>query len=146
NPLFSFYHDTLGWGIDSSVTWTHLTFRALVFGVPLLICFMYSTRPLRFGLGIGVLLLGATIYEHSIEQSDQGVIHSDRSYFGILRIRQSITRTRDGEISTRNTSLMHGTTHHGLNYQTPADLRRLATTYYHGNGPVGVVMRGIDWF
>src|SRR5262249_34242813 len=58
NPLFSFYHDTLGWGVDSSVTWTHLTFRALVFGVPLLICFMYSPRPLRFGLGIGVLLLG----------------------------------------------------------------------------------------
>jgi hypothetical protein len=43
-------------------------------------------------------------------------------------------------------SLMHGTTHHGLNYQTPEGLRRLATTYYHRKGPVGLVMERMNWF
>jgi hypothetical protein len=38
------------------------------------------------------------------------------------------------------TYLMHGTTHHGLNYQLPKGLRRLATTYYHARGPTGIIM------
>jgi hypothetical protein len=41
---------------------------------------------------------------------------------------------------------MHGTTHHGLNYQSPKGLRRLATTYYHRLGPVGVIMERFNWF
>jgi hypothetical protein len=44
------------------------------------------------------------------------------------------------------TYLLHGTTHHGLNYQEPAGLRRLATTYYHRMGPVGVIMERFNWF
>jgi hypothetical protein len=43
--------------------------------------------------------------------------------------------------------LLHGTTHHGLNYQAPQGLRRLATTYYHRHGPVGVIMeKRYNWF
>ena len=45
-----------------------------------------------------------------------------------------------------NTYLMHGTTHHGLNYQSPKKLRRLATTYYHRKGPVGIIMERLNWF
>ena len=47
---------------------------------------------------------------------------------------------------------MHGTTHHGLNYHYPdgsgdtQGLDRLATTYYHRDCPVGVVMEEINWF
>ena len=42
--------------------------------------------------------------------------------------------------------LMHGTTHHGQNYYEPEKLSRLATTYYHRWGPVGVVMERYNWF
>lgn len=41
--------------------------------------------------------------------------------------------------------LMHGTTHHGLNFQDPR-LSRLATTYYHRFGPVGAIMEQYNWF
>jgi hypothetical protein len=44
------------------------------------------------------------------------------------------------------TYLMHGTTYHGQNYQQPQGLRRLATTYYHRLGPVGVIMDHFNWF
>ncbi len=41
--------------------------------------------------------------------------------------------------------LLHGSTHHGLNFQIP-ELARLATTYYHRYGPVGYVMEPYNWF
>ena len=41
--------------------------------------------------------------------------------------------------------LMHGTTHHGKNYFDPPSLSRLATTYYHRWGPVGIVMERYNW-
>lgn len=41
--------------------------------------------------------------------------------------------------------LMHGSTYHGRNYQVP-ELERLATTYYHRLGPVGVIMERFNWF
>jgi len=46
---------------------------------------------------------------------------------------------------------MHGTTYHGRNYiyregTDNVDLSRLATTYYHRYGPVGVVMERFNWF
>jgi hypothetical protein len=69
---------------------------------------------------------------------------------------------RDGAPLMRATYLMHGTTHHGLNYQFPdrptklpigtgkdielPDMTRLATTYYHRDGPVGSVMERLNWF
>src|SRR5262249_28748342 len=46
------------------------------------------------------------------------------------------------------TYLMHGTTYHGRNYmyEKDYDLSRLATTYYHRYGPVGIVMERDNWF
>jgi hypothetical protein len=143
NPLLVFWYKTLNFSDQTAVRLTQYTYKILVFGVPLLICFLYSPRPLRFGLGLGALLLASTIYENA---HDEAVIHADRSYFGILQVRETVARTKGGEVVWSYTSLRHGTTHHGLNYQTPADLRRLATTYYHKNGPVGIIMREIDWF
>ena len=48
-----------------------------MFGVPSLICFSFSRRPMRFGLAIGAILLASTLYT-----SDQGqVLHAERSFF-----------------------------------------------------------------
>ena len=63
----------------------------------------------------------------------------------MLRVLKQENKLSDGR-TTMNTYLMHGTTHHGLNYQEPEELRRLATTYYHRNGPVGVIMEKMNWF
>jgi hypothetical protein len=146
NPLYRFWFSSMDFTPGGSYRAAQFTAQILVFFIPLLICFLYSPRPLRFGLGIGAILLAATIVRQSQEEA---LLHADRSYFGILRV-FGVSEGPDQEEKGRSgpfyTYLMHGTTHHGLNYQYPPNLRRLATTYYHRNGPVGVVMRRFDFF
>jgi hypothetical protein len=163
NPLFRFWYNVMAMSPNTAAWWAQNTYQFLVFGVPLLICFLYSPRPLRFGLGVGAILLANTLYVQTRERESwdplvsrsgevvawerRSVLHQDRSYFGILRVHEEARFDKEKEtLFWNNTYLMHGTTHHGLNYQRPRDLRRLATTYYHRNGPVGVIMRQIDWF
>ncbi len=114
-----------------------------------------------------VLLANATANPRSREER---VIYADRSYFGVLRVLQEGERITNKEIEELKVSpeelkligkktsegeivyyapyrsLLHGTTHHGLNFQLPKGLRRLATTYYHSKGPTGIVMDQLNWF
>jgi hypothetical protein len=105
--------------------------------VPLVIVVLFAGRPLRYGLGIGAVLLASGIYAWA---SDRGVVLADRSYFSIIRVEK-----RTDRFGTY-TTLMHATTNHGMNFQDPKELRRLATTYYHRASPVGYVMDKMDWF
>jgi len=96
------------------------------FGLLVLLCFTFSRRPLRFGLGVGVLLVTSTLY-----LGEEGrVLHTERSFFGIHRV------TLDP--SARYHVLLHGTTLHGMQSLDPA--RRLRPpTYFHATGPLGQV-------
>ncbi|MCI0460773.1 MAG: hypothetical protein L0Z62_27805, partial [Gemmataceae bacterium] len=154
NPIFVLWHKTLGLSGESAFRWGQVTFQVLVFGVPLFLCFLFFPRPLRFSLGIAGLLLANHLYRQNVERVVhlQGgftrldrVLHADRSYFGILKVREESLSSKT-EDRGAYTYLMHGTTHHGLNYQRPEPLRRIATTYYHRFGPVGVIMEKLNWF
>ena len=161
NPLFRFWYNIMAMSPGTAAWWAQNTYQFLVFGVPLLICFLYSPRPLRFGLGIGAVLLAHTLYVQTRERESWEPLGSGGQV--VAWVRQSCctrtavtsascesTRRRcdkdKDKIFQNDTYLMHGTTHHGLNYQHPRNQRRLATTYYHRNGPVGIIMRQIDWF
>src|SRR5262249_41241941 len=107
----------------------------VLYAVPLMICCFYYARPLRFGLGIGVLLI------HVLYPGQgRGTVYSARSYFGVIRVIE--TAPDKGELRGRlYTQLLHGTTDHGMNFLQPEDKKkhgdpkedfsRLATTYYH---------------
>ncbi len=163
-----------------------IAYLAIVFWIPLLIAVFFSMRNWRFGLTIGAILMTNLVWvedrrrvafaaDPAAETDPQaGLVHADRSYFGVLRVHQDVKHffpafirnleqitntkvnikslpvpTRDGKqeevYPVPNTYLMHGTTHHGLNYQAPQLLRRLATTYYHRKGPTGVIMERLNW-
>ncbi len=95
-----------------------------VFGVLGLVCLTFARRPLRFALGVGVLLLAGTLY-HGQEGRLQ---YAERSFFGISRVTLDPTG--------RYRLLMHGTTLHGMQALDPA--RRTAPlTYYYPTGPLG---------
>ncbi len=198
NPLFAFWHSSVGFGPGLSRLLATFLFNVIAYGIPLGACLLWYGRPLRFALGIAAILLvgylgvgvslvglgvgivlvsaglvvllfaqqglgallvgvvgwaftlglgiwglagGGHVYASSREDT---LLRAERSYFGILKVRESVEQAEDGTIVASYTYLMHGTTHHGLNYQEPPRLRRLATTYYHKNGPVGVVMRAFD--
>jgi hypothetical protein len=126
--------------------------------LPLVLCFFLLGRPLRFGLAFaGIILVHAVAFS----RSEDNTLCKDRSYFGVLRVYKMdvgepqgpppLTAQEQKELGVNSplcwyTYLMHGTTYHGQNYQQPGPLRRLATTYYHRLGPVGVVMDRFNWF
>jgi hypothetical protein len=96
----------------------------LMFGIPSLICFSFSRRPLRFGLGIAAILAASALYT-----SDQGrVLHAERSFFGIHRVLLDIS----GQFHV----LAHGGTRHGMQ-SLDSPRRDVPLTYYYPNGPIG---------
>ena len=117
-------------------------YYAFIYGIPLIVCGLYSSRPLRFGLAITVLLSMTFGWYNAREN----VIYQGRTYFGVLRVledtdriagltadRQLVPLIAPEEFSAfsekkgggkdakpqyvyRYTYLMHGTTYHGRNY------------------------------
>lgn len=127
----------------------------LVFAVPVMICFFFVDRPLRFALSVAAILMPIK-YRDSV----MGYVHVERSFFGILKVEKRGTFNR----------LIHGTTLHGtqfneefarhwrddLQFMIPNspwdmvviaganwhyDVRQEPLTYYHRTGPVGAVFR-----
>jgi SAM-dependent methyltransferase len=97
---------------------------ALMFGLPALVCFGFSRRPLRFGLGVAALLLASQLYV-----SDQGrQLYAERSFFGVHRVLL--------DPSGRFHVLAHGATLHGVQSLDPARARE-PLAYYTAAGPIG---------
>jgi SAM-dependent methyltransferase len=87
-----------------------------------LACFGFSGRPLRFGLGLGALLLAGAFVSR-----DADTLLVERSFFGVHRIEHAAGGYH---------LLSHGSTLHGAQSLDPE--RRLEPlTYYHREGPVG---------
>ena len=98
--------------------------------VPALLCFGFSRRPLRFGLGVGAILLAGTLHT-----SAQGkVIAARRSFFGVNRV--------TADAASRFHFLVHGHTLHGAQSLEPAR-RREPLAYYHPSGPIGQVFAAL---
>lgn len=107
----------LGWSAGSAAF--RLSVGALALG-----CFFFSRRPLRFALGLSVLLLtGAAVRQQANE-----TLVTHRSFFGVHRVQLDETG--------RYHLLFHGHIAHGKQ-ALATDGRREALAYYHRTGPVG---------
>ena len=134
-------------------------YTMLFCAITFFLCIFLMGRPIRFGASVGIIL---AVLVYSDYVSDKNTIYRDRSYFGILQVRyaeQPLRIRENGRPVTKDcpyTSLMHGTTHHGMCFLRPktpsewgdyhTDLSRLPTTYYHLKCPVGQVMQKFNWF
>jgi hypothetical protein len=96
----------------------------LIYGVPTACCFALVGRPLRFGLGVGAMLVAGAL----CSDPNGYVLHRERSFFGDLHVRHEPT----GEFI----QLLHGTTLHGQQPRDPAR-RDEPSTYFHRDGPIG---------
>jgi hypothetical protein len=92
----------------------------------LLVCFSFSSRPLRFALGFGFLLLASGLYSGQYGH----VLLTERSFFGVYQV------SEDGG----NRQLIHGSTVHGIQSMDPARSRE-PLSYYYETGPIGEVFR-----
>ncbi len=155
NPLFRLLYKGFGVEVNSAYKWTRSLALLLTFGVPIGLALLTWKRSFRLALCLGAVILANALYQ---EEADTKTLYRDRSYFGILHVleetRNYAQKADDdpGRLATQYTYLMHGTTYHGLNYQFPdgtkgsPDMRRLATTYYHRECPVGIAMERLNWF
>ncbi len=97
---------------------------ALLFGLPAIVCFSFSRRPLRFALGVAAILWAGTYY-----LSGEGrVMHTARSFFGVHRV----TLSRDEKFDL----IVHGGIVHGMQSRNPK-MRREPMAYYFRTGPIG---------
>jgi spermidine synthase len=117
-------------GGRSELPETKAMIRTLLLGIPTVLCFLAVRRPVRFGLGLGaVLLVGYW--------SDSGagrIVYAERSFYGVHRV------TTDHE--ERFYRLLHGNTFHGMQSRNP-DQRAEPLAYYHRNGPAGHIFTAI---
>jgi hypothetical protein len=100
--------------------------RMVALTIALGLCALLVTRPLRFGLAMGAVIIGATI-----ASADSEVLYSDRTFFGVQQVL--------GDDAARFHRLMHGTTLHGI--QSTDEAKKLEPlSYYHRDTPVGQVL------
>jgi spermidine synthase len=120
--------------------WTTLS-TVLQFVIPLFLCYAWVRRPVRFGLGVGAILLATAFYN---VYYDDTVKLRERSFFGVLKLERSWARTADNRKVYYN-RLVHGTTLHGKQELEEIDGKMVPKhdaeplTYYHRTGPIGQV-------
>ena len=107
---------------------SHQLAMFLIFGVPLVVAFFLSRRPLVFGLTLGAILWGAMFYTAVHGET----LYKERNFFGALRV------TMDPEGNIRR--FYHGTTVHGIQFVDPK-LQDIPLSYYHPKGPAGAIMK-----
>ena len=111
-------------GVENFQWAAHPLSQAVMLGVPATLCYSFSTRPLRFGLGLGALLLASSFYT----QGAGSVLHRERTFFGVHSILV--------DSQERYHLLSHGGTLHGKQSLDPSrECEPL--TYYHTTGPLG---------
>lgn len=92
-------------------------------GLPAIIAFLLSERPIAYGLAMAAVFLSARVSHVGIEGK---ILASERSFFGVHRV------TADKNFH----QLSHGNTIHGIqNLDKPT----VPMTYYHPTGPIGQV-------
>lgn len=96
-----------------------------------MLCYSFANRPLRFGLGVAVIMLVGTL----IGSRGFGLIHGERSFFGVLQVMSD--PDRDYHL------LYHGSTLHGAQSIDPARQRE-PLTYFCPRGPVGQVFEAFN--
>jgi SAM-dependent methyltransferase len=98
-----------------------------MFGVPLVFAFVWSTRPVRYAVAIGGLLLAGMSRSYDLGTT----VWADRGFFGVLKV------MRDNE--NRHHLLVSGNTMHGKQALDPEGAL-VPLAYYHPTGPAGDVL------
>jgi hypothetical protein len=100
----------------------------VIFGVPLIICYVLGRHPARFALALGAVMLGGSFYTVIHGKT----LHVERNFYGALRV----TLDPDGRFNR----FYHGTTIHGIQF---IDTKRQAEplSYFHRTGPFGQAFR-----
>lgn len=115
--------------------------------VPSVLALLLLNRPVRFTLGLAVLL-GAAWAQPG---TSGDVLYAERDFFGVHRVIRRHGPSIEGTDATGRRKvvsfpfhfLSHGTTRHGAQ-ALEERLRRTPTSYYHRTGPIGQVFLAFE--
>jgi hypothetical protein len=96
----------------------------VLFLIPAVACFRFSRQPVRFALGVLVMVVASGTYMDAFNR----LVVRERSYFGVHRV----TMDASGE----RRLFAHGNTLHGGQF-IGTDRSRDPLTYYHRASPIG---------
>ncbi|WAR46390.1 fused MFS/spermidine synthase [Methylomonas rapida] len=139
-PIFPLLLLVLGFGIYLSTEslWDYLD---IIGGALILLAGLtYSARqnPLGLGLLTGVILI-FTIGLHGLASS---TLYQERTFFGVLSVRDTVMAD-ENQKPEKVRELYHGTTKHGAERLTPANITT-PLTYYSRPGPIGQLFSEFD--
>ncbi len=104
----------------------------VVFGIPMLFCFSFVERPVRFGLGVGAMVVVSVL----LYRGDQGqVVFQERSFFGVHRVQM--------DAEEEHIMLIHGTTMHGMQSRDPTRQEE-PLAYHYRTSPIGQVFTTLN--
>ena len=110
--------------------WDTLDVSALL-GLWTLVCFAFSTRPLRFTFGLAMLFCAGLLFEHT----QRPILAMERNFFGVARVANDTTR--------KYRLLIHGTTIHGVQSLDPTRNRE-PLSYFSLSSPIGQFFTAFD--
>jgi hypothetical protein len=108
---------------------------ALMFAAPMVVCYTFMDRSLRFALGVAAVLLASSLYQGVLGK----VEYRTRSFFGVHRV----TRDPTGSFHV----LAHGNTIHGQQSIVDDPIWKehgKPLTYYYPTGPIGHLFGALD--
>ena len=98
----------------------------LIWGLAGVACLSFARRPIRFGLGLGAVMLAT----YASTGPYKAAVFRERSFFGVYRVLIDRDETHH--------YLLNGTTLHGVQ-NLDSKSRLTPTAYYYSNGPIGQV-------
>jgi hypothetical protein len=120
----------LSWAGEAGGIRLDLLFKGLLI-VASLTCFAFRDRPVRFGLGVGAMMLATAFSAGGHSQ----VLHAERSFFGVHRIVQ--------DAEHKYHVLFSGNTIHGAQSLDPSR-RREPLLYFFRTGPIGQMFSALS--
>ena len=116
--------------IDANWITAHIVVSVIVGSIVAMVVFGFSPRPLRFALGITVLLFAM----NNVTSSERPTLVAERNFFGVHTVKH--------DVSGRFVVLKHGTTIHGAQSVDPQKWRD-PLTYFVREGPAGQVFAAL---
>ena len=110
--------------IDANWIRAHMVVSVIVSSIIALGVFSFSPRPLRFALGLGILLFAM----NDVTSSKRPTLVAERNFFGVYTVKL--------DVSGQFVVLKHGTTIHGAQSVDPKNWRD-PLTYFVREGPAG---------
>jgi SAM-dependent methyltransferase len=81
---------------------------------------------------------------NQVTTDDKELLYRERNFFGYFTVKRRYYSPQRYTQGGYFTSMLHGTTTHGVQWFEPEDKREIPLTYFHEDGPIGQIFRAVN--